>query len=211
MVRYYKRKCLSKWGMQMKRNYLVRLVGFFASIIVAIGLVCMITVTNLIVDEEPKVSDIIVVPEGASERAGEAVDLLEAGYSISGKIIVSPLTQANIDFYVGAGAPREALINEGDATSTYTNAKNTLKMMQEMGYDSAVITSSDYHMLRTKMIYERQNRHYDFDLTYVATYHDLGGEEVTWWEANRRAGFSEIRKFWGYMFFLYHWVDEEAE
>jgi uncharacterized SAM-binding protein YcdF (DUF218 family) len=197
--------------MQMKRNYLVRLAGFFASIIVAIGLVCMITVTNLIVDEEPKVSDIIVVPEGASERAGEAVDLLEAGYSISGKIIVSPLTQANIDFYVGAGAPREALINEGDATSTYTNAKNTLKMMQEMGYDSAVITSSDYHMLRTKMIYERQNRHYDFDLTYVATYHDLGGEEVTWWEANRRAGFSEIRKFWGYMFFLYHWVDEEAE
>lgn len=195
----------------MKRNYLVRLAGFFASIIVAIGLVCMITVTNLIVDEEPKVSDIIVVPEGASERAGEAVDLLEAGYSISGKIIVSPLTQANIDFYVGAGAPREALINEGDATSTYTNAKNTLKMMQEMGYDSAVITSSDYHMLRTKMIYERQNRHYDFDLTYVATYHDLGGEEVTWWEANRRAGFSEIRKFWGYMFFLYHWVDEEAE
>lgn len=211
MVRYYKRKCLSKWGMQMKRNYLVRLAGFFASIIVAIGLVCMITVTNLIVDEEPKVSDIIVVPEGASERAGEAVDLLDAGYSISGKIIVSPLTQANIDFYVGAGAPREALINEGDATSTYTNAKNTLKMMQEMGYDSAVITSSDYHMLRTKMIYERQNRHYDFDLTYVATYHDLGGEEVTWWEANRRAGFSEIRKFWGYMFFLYHWVDEEAE
>lgn len=193
----------------MKGNNLVRLVGFFVGMSIAVGLVCVITISNLIVDEEPKVSDIIVVPEGASERAGEAVDLLEAGYSRSGKIIVSPLTQSNFDFYVGAGAPSDALINEGNATSTYTNARNTLKMMQEMGYDSAIVTSSDYHMLRTKMIYERQNRHYGFDLTYVATYHDVGGEEVTWWQANRRAGFSEIRKFWGYMFFLYHWVDEE--
>lgn len=193
----------------MKGNNLVRLAGFFAGMSIAVGLVCVITISNLIVDEEPKVSDIIVVPEGASERAGEAVDLLEAGYSRSGKIIVSPLTQSNRDFYVGAGAPSDALINEGNATSTYTNARNTLKMMDEMGYDSAIITSSDYHMLRAKMIYERQNRHYGFDLTYVATYHDVGGEEVTWWQANRRAGFSEIRKFWGYVFFLYHWVDED--
>lgn len=193
----------------MKGNNLVRLAGFFASMSIAVGLVCVITISNLIVDEEPKVSDIIVVPEGASERASEAVDLLEAGYSRSGKIIVSPLTQSNLDFYVGAGAPSDALINEGNATSTYTNARNTLKMMQEMGYDSAIITSSDYHMLRTKMIYERQNRHYGFDLTYVATYHDVAGEEVTWWQANRQAGFKEIKKFWSYMFFLYHWVDED--
>lgn len=193
----------------MKGNNLVRLAGFFAGMSIAVGLVCVITISNLIVDEEPKVSDIIVVPEGASERAGEAVDLLEAGYSRSGKIIVSPLTQSNLDFYVGAGAPSDALINEANATSTYTNARNTLKMMQEMGYDSAIITSSDYHMLRTKMIYERQNRHYGFDLTYVATYHDVAGEEVTWWRANRQAGFKEIKKFWGYMFFFYHWVDED--
>lgn len=193
----------------MKGNNLVRLAGFFAGMGIAVGLVCVITISNLIVDEEPKVSDIIVVPEGASERAGEAVDLFEAGYSRSGKIIVSPLTQLNFDFYVGAGAPSDALINEANATSTYTNARNTLKMMQEMGYDSAIITSSDYHMLRTKMIYERQNRHYGFDLTYVATYHDVGGEEVTWWQANREAGFKEIKKFWGYMLFLYHWVDKE--
>ena len=193
----------------MKENNLVRLLGFLVGISIAIGLVCLITISNLIVDEEPKVSDIIVVPEGASERASEAVDLLKAGYSRSGKIIVSPLTQSNYDFYVGAGAPSDALINEANATSTYTNARNTLKMMEEMGYDSAIITSSDYHMLRTKMIYERQNRHYDFDLTYVATYHDVDGEEVTWWQANRQAGFKEIKKFWGYMFFLYHWVDED--
>lgn len=193
----------------MKGNNLVRLAGFFAGMSIAVGLVCVITISNLIVDEEPKVSDIIVVPEGASERAGEAVDLLKAGYSRSGKIIVSPLTQSNLDFYVGAGAPGDALINEANATSTYTNARNTLKMMQEMGYESAIITSSDYHMLRTKMIYERQNRHYGFDLTYVATYHDVAGEEVTWWQANRQGGFKEIKKFWGYMFFLYHWVDED--
>ena len=196
----------------MKGNNLVRIAGFFAGIIIAVGLVCVITISNLIVDEEPKVSDIIVVPEGASERAGEAVDLLEAGYSRSGKIIVSPLTQSNLDFYVWAGAPSDALINEGNATSTYTNARNTLKMMQEMGYDSAIITSSDYHMLRTKMIYERQNRHYGFDLTYVASYREIDGKNVQWNEGPsylKADCFREIKKFWGYVSFLYHWVDEE--
>ncbi|MFV8813826.1 hypothetical protein ACNNLQ_01620 [Aerococcus urinaeequi] len=58
-----------------------------------------------------------------------------------------------------------------------------MKMLQDMGLDSAIITTSDYHMLRTKMIYERQNRHYGFDLTYVASYHEVDGELVTWQNA----------------------------
>lgn len=53
-------------------------------------------------------------------------------------------------------------------------------MMADLGYDSAIITSSDYHMLRTKMIDERQNRHYGFDLTYVASYREIDGKNVQW-------------------------------
>lgn len=182
------------------------------SLITAGFLLAFITIENLIVDEEPVVSDVIIVPEGSNERAGEAVTLLNNGYSRSGKIIVSPLTQSNIAYYVAAGAPAEALLNDANATSTYTNARNTLQMMENFGYDSAIITSSDYHMLRTKMIYERQNRHYDFDLTYVASYREIDGETVEWDEGPshlKAGGFREIKKFWGYMFFLYHWVDEE--
>ena len=46
---------------------------------------------NLEINEEPVVSDIIIVPEGAPERGIKASELLEQGYSESGKIIVSPL------------------------------------------------------------------------------------------------------------------------
>lgn len=62
------------------------------SLIIAGFLLAFITTENLIVDEEPVVSDIIIVPEGSNERASEAVTLLNKGYSSSGKIIVSPLT-----------------------------------------------------------------------------------------------------------------------
>lgn len=85
-------------------------------------------------------------------------------------------------------------------------------MMADLGYDSAIITSSDYHMLRTKMIYERQNRHYGFDLTYEASYREIDGKNVQWNEGPsylKASGFREIKKFWGYVLFLYHWVDEE--
>ena len=46
---------------------------------------------NLEINEEPVVSDIIIVPEGAPERGVKASELLEEGYSESGKVIVSPL------------------------------------------------------------------------------------------------------------------------
>ena len=182
------------------------------SLIIAGFLLAFITTENLIVDEEPVVSDIIIVPEGSNERASEAVTLLNKGYSSSGKIIVSPLTQSNSAYYVAAGAPAGSLLNDANATSTYTNARNTLQMMTDLGYDSAIITSSDYHMLRTKMIYERQNRHYGFDLTYVASYREIDGKNVQWNEGPsylKAGGFREIKKFWGYVSFLYHWVDEE--
>lgn len=182
------------------------------SLIIAGFLLAFITTENLIVDEEPVVSDIIIVPEGSNERASEAVTLLNKGYSSSGKIIVSPLTQSNSAYYVAAGAPAGSLLNDANATSTYTNARNTLQMMADLGYDSAIITSSDYHMLRTKMIYERQNRHYGFDLTYVASYREIDGKNVQWNEGPsylKASGFREIKKFWGYVPFLYHWVDEE--
>lgn len=69
-------------------------------------------------------------------------------------MIVSPLTSYNLPNYIEAGVSESQIINEPYDTSTYTNATNTLRMMQEMGLHSAIITTSDYHMLRTKLIYE---------------------------------------------------------
>lgn len=192
----------------MVRKMLWMILGAVALIVV----LYQVTMSNLIVDEEPKASDIIIVPEGAitPERASNAERLLNGGYSKTGKVIVSPYDENNRPYYKQAGISENQIINEPDATSTYTNATNTLKMMQDMGLDSAIITTSDYHMLRTKLIYERQNRHYGFDLTYVAAYHEVDGKLVTWHDAPEYIqGFArqEFIKFWAYVFFLYHWVD----
>lgn len=181
-------------------------------IMIYVALMFQITATNLIVDETPKVSDIIIVPEGDSApRASSAGLLIKEGYSRTGKVIVSPLTDYNLPNYVAAGVSETQIINEPNATSTYTNATNTLRMMQELGLHSAIITTSDYHMLRTKLIYERQNRHYNFDLTYVAAYREVNGKLVAWPEVfvdEHKIAFKEFKKFWAYVFFLYHWVDE---
>lgn len=173
-----------------------------------------IILNNLIVDQEPKVSDVIIVPEGevTEERANKAVSLLEDGYSRSGKIIASPLDDINAAYYLDAGASEDQLINEPHATSTYENAVYTLEMMSDLGYDSAIITSSDYHMRRTKLIYDRVNKDYGFDLTYVAAYHLVDGELVTWQEAPdyvQNIAQAEYWKYWGYLFGLYHFVNHE--
>lgn len=166
---------------------------------------------HLIVYETPKESDVIIVPEGeiTEERANRAVQLLQDGYSRSDKIIASPLDAINEQYYLGAGAHEDQLINESEATTTYENAVNTLALMDKEGYDSAIVTTSDYHMLRTKMVYDRVNKQYDFDLTYVAAYHEVGGELVTWQEAPdyiQNFAEAEYWKYWGYLFGLYHFI-----
>lgn len=87
---------------------------------------------------------------------------------------------------------------------------NTLGMMEENGFDSAIVVSSDYHMLRTKLIYERINWDYDFELTYVAAYQLTEGEFVPWDEAGENLQYVAKREFWnylGYLLGLYHFFN----
>lgn len=83
-------------------------------------------------------------------------------------------------------------------------------MMEENGFDSAIVVSSDYHMLRTKLIYERINWDYDFELTYVAAYQLTEGEFVPWDEAGENLQYVAKREFWnylGYLLGLYHFFN----
>jgi len=87
---------------------------------------------------------------------------------------------------------------------------NTLGMMEENGFDSAIIVSSDYHMLRTKLIYERTNRDHGYDLTYVAAYQLVDGEFIPWDEAGEDMEYVanlEFWKYWGYLLGLYHFFN----
>ncbi|SFQ27130.1 DUF218 domain-containing protein [Desemzia incerta] len=170
-----------------------------------------IIISNLIIDEEPVQSDVIIVTEGQMiVRAYRASELLHEGFSNSGQIIVSPITEANAQGYQTFGVSKEQVIPETEATSTYENAVISLEMMEDYEYDSAIIVSSDYHMLRTKMIYERVNENYNYNLTYVAAYHLVEDEFVPWYEAGtgtKAAANREFWKYWGYLLGLYHFFN----
>lgn len=189
-----------------------KLFKLIALVAVAIGLHASWIYQHLDVGELPVVADVIIVPEGGPERAPTAGALYKQGYSRSGQVIVSPLAGPGFDFtwyYELAGVPNSAIIQENQATSTWTNALYTLDLMATYGYDSALIVTTDYHSRRTRMIYERVNHNYGFDLTYVSAYPVVDDEIQPYQEntSNRALAQEEIYKYYGYLFGLYHWID----
>lgn len=172
---------------------------------------------NLNVAGEPKKSDLIIVPEGPGiERAQKSLDLINAGYSKSGKIIVSPFIneESGTDFrghyHEILEDNDQAVIQENEASSTWSNAVLTLDIMDKQGYKSAIIVSSDYHTRRVRYAYEKVNQDYHFDLTYVAAYpQDEREHDVPYWDHsdNRRYALNELPKLLGYWLGLYHIID----
>ena len=165
---------------------------------------------NLEINEEPVVSDIIIVPEGAPERGVKASELLEEGYSESGKVIVSPLI-VDADFlqlkpYGELGMMDEDILADYQATSTWTNAVYSIALMEENGYDSAIVVSSDYHMNRVKFSFEKAAEGKDLKFIYVSAGGPYG---LPWIETQlgRRLAQNEIFKTVGYWLGLYHFID----
>jgi len=169
---------------------------------------------NLNVGEVPQESDVIIVPEGGGDdRARKSVELLKNGYA--DKIIVSPriVTDSSdtAESYLDAGATDEQLIYEYDSTSTWTNAVNSLAIMEERGYGSALVVTSDYHTRRTRLAFERVNdkEDYGFDLTYIASDSVEDSAIRTEYSSGTKHGiaFRETLKYFGYLFGLYHLFD----
>src|SRR5699024_11905951 len=55
------------------------------------------------------------------------------------------------------GVEEEDVIVDTESTSTYSNAERTLEIMDDNNFESAMIVTSDYHLKRTKLAFERLN------------------------------------------------------
>ena len=121
--------------------------------------------TYLIVETEVSPSDVIIVLGGGTERAQEAVNLYNEGYApvvlFTGGHLRVDLMDVHLDWgsimrYAARmkGLPSEALLLELESTSTYEDAVNTRRMLEEKGWHSAIVVSSIYHMRRTKMTFD---------------------------------------------------------
>ena len=183
-------------------------------IIVIICIALMLMMTSVIDSfnhnetDTPEKADVIIMLGGGDKgRMEKAAELYHEGYA--DYVIISPESEdiypQSTAFAAELGIPEDAIIEEYEATSTYTNAVESFKIMDEYSFDSALVVTSDYHLKRSKLIYDRVSDG-QYDLKYIVAL-GAGGEKWNERSYADRIWFSEFYKLWGYRLGLYNFID----
>lgn len=199
----------------IKNRYMVRMMKVkWISVIPIVLFMCFFLLFklyfNLDIGVGPVKADIIIDNEGVfEERAEKSTELLQEGYA--DRILVSPSLPYVLEWFYELGVDDSQIVREEEATSTWTNAVNSLQIMEDNGWDSALIVSSDYHIRRVRLSYERakESLGMDVELTYISAYPLEDGEEVRYVNYPRHAGLAaeEVFKYLGYLLRLYYVID----
>ncbi|RDW20758.1 YdcF family protein [Oceanobacillus chungangensis] len=160
----------------------------------------------LIVNEKPKKVDAIIVLSGEMGRLEKAAELFREGYAEFLMLSNSSVLGTTIQEATDLGIPYNKIISEEEATSTYTNALYTKKEMEKNNLKSAIVVSSDFHMRRSKLIFDRLYKGTGIELTYVAS----PSMERTWLteESERNLVFREWTKLIGYWLHMYKFTED---
>ncbi|MEK5398932.1 YdcF family protein [Paenibacillus sp. FSL K6-2859] len=159
---------------------------------------------SLIFCQIPKQSDAIIILSGGQDRIKKAVELYNFGYAP--KIILSNAKELAssagdmLQTALNLGIPKEAIYTENAAESTYQNAEFTLPIMKGHNFQSAIVVSSEFHMRRVKLLFDRVYKDSGIELTYVGS--TSGYNAKRWW-SDRKSGettFNEYVKMIGNTF-----------
>ncbi len=139
----------------------------------------------LVRDEMPEQRDVIIIlgggivtdlkmlPWGVQERVDAGLELYEAGYSehiivAGGQVQDHKYTESQfMEAYIRQRGFDEAqVIQEPRSCSTYENAINSLAIMEEQGWNTAFVVTSDYHTARACNVFEKRTA----DIICVAAY-----------------------------------------
>ncbi|WP_411843789.1 YdcF family protein [Salinicoccus sp. HZC-1] len=171
-------------------------------------LIALVDSFNHNYSDTPVESDLIVMLGGDGGRMEKAAELYREGYADS--VLITPIVESNALSQSTAlakeyGIPEEALVKEYEATSTYTNASITIDIMKENDMTSALIVTSDYHVKRSKYIYDKLNDE-GFEFRYIPALSDEGEK---WYEGSGAfyVWRSELIKLWAYRLGLYIWSE----
>ncbi|OES44986.1 YdcF family protein [Domibacillus iocasae] len=152
----------------------------------------------LLTQEKPEKADIVIVLSPGVERIYKGVDLWKEGYA--DKLLLSRANTGTftVEQALQLGIPKEDIIAEEAAHSTYTNATHTRELLEEEGITSAIIVTSDYHMRRTKYIFEKVYRDSSIALSYATA--PSRYQFTAWWddEESKRMLWKEYAKLAGY-------------
>lgn len=105
--------------------------------------------------------DFEILDSFSRDRVATAVELWRRG--VAPTILMSGGVDATTRQHVGErmksaaidlGVPENAIFVEGFSTSTFENARFTLRVAREEGWRRAVIVSDDFHLLRARVLFE---------------------------------------------------------
>jgi uncharacterized SAM-binding protein YcdF (DUF218 family) len=158
----------------------------------------------LTLTEHPQQADVIIVLSGGQGRVEKAVELYKAGYAPY--IILSNAKESTsrlgnmLQTALDLGIPQDAIYSEDEAKSTYQNAEFTLPIMKKHDFKSAIVVSSEFHMRRVKLLFDRVYKKSGIELTYVES--PSGYNSKRWWSdrKSRETTFNEYVKMFGNTF-----------
>jgi uncharacterized SAM-binding protein YcdF (DUF218 family) len=158
----------------------------------------------LTIAQSPKRADAIIILSGGKARVEKGVELYKARYApyiilSNAKESVSrsgDMLQTALDL----GIPQDIIYTENAAESTYQNAEYTLSIMEKHDFQSAIVVSSEFHMRRVKLLFDRAYKQSDIELTYVGS--TSGYNAKRWWSdpKSRESTFNEYVKIIGNTF-----------
>jgi uncharacterized SAM-binding protein YcdF (DUF218 family) len=132
--------------------------------------------------------DIAILDDFSSDRVATAVELWRRG--VAPWILMSGGLDARIGQHVGErmkqrainrGVPEPVIFVEGVSTSTFENARFTLRVARAEGWSRAIVVTDDFHVLRALTLFSFWRR--DGDLEIIAAAPARGREKVPWFRS----------------------------
>ena len=156
----------------MNKKLLVILIIIFLSPLVFPKYFTSLLEKPLSIYQEPISSDIIIVHGGgttandklpllAQQRINQGLLLWRAGLAPQILVTGGPTSKINVEADIMAqdlenrGVPKSSIIEEDKSLNTHENVLNSLKILKENNFKSALIVTSAYHSLRTKLVWQK--------------------------------------------------------
>lgn len=122
----------------------------------------------MVVNQDPKSADVIIVLSSGSDRVEHGVMLYKSGYS--DKIILTGGSSETKRMSLQAqdlGVSADDILIEDKSLTTFDNARYSLGIMKAQGFKSAIVVTSPYHTRRSEIIFSHFFRGLDFTMCSI--------------------------------------------
>ena len=153
----------------------------------------------LIVNEEPKPADVIIVLSGGEDRVEHGVRLYQQDYA--DKLLFTGVgSRSMYRQALSLGITEDDILLEERSRTTFENAKYSVEIVRAQGFQSAIIVTSPTHTRRSSIIFAEFFE--GVDLTVCSVPYDLSIADK-WWKdrgTTRDVTSEYLKLLWHYLF-----------